>query len=470
MSVGNSDLAPPTAHTPRGNLPVVLPLVDAGLGNSAYLVDLGDGRALAVDPSRDVRPLHEVAHRAGLTVAFVADTHLHADFVSGARQLVASDGATVLASAAGRREFDHVGLGDGDEVDVGGLRLRALATPGHTDEHLSFLLLDGDAPLGVFSGGSLIGGAVARTDLVDPDRTVELARAQYASVHALAALPDHVALWPTHGTGSFCSAPPREERTSTIGTEKATNPLLAAATEDAFVDALLASLGTFPSYFARLAEVNRRGPAVLDPGLPVPGLDARHVARLLTEGAVLVDTRPAADYAAGHVTGSLSIPFRDAFATWLGWVVPAVRPLLLLRGDEQDAVDIAWQAAKVGYDTVVGELAGGWPAAVDAGLPVSRTRQVLPHQVTPGRPVLDVRQAGEFASGHLPGARHLELGALAADPGGAAGAAVVMCAHGERAMTAASLLEAAGHPSPAVLLGGAPDWATAQGATLQTGA
>lgn len=465
MSVSNSDLAAP-AHA----MPAVLPLVDAGLGNSAYLVDLGDGRALAVDPSRDVRGLRAAAERSGVTVAFVADTHLHADFVSGARQLVATDGATVLASAAGRREFDHVGLGDGDEVDLGGLRLRALATPGHTDEHLSYLLLDGDSPLGVFSGGSLIVGAVARTDLVDPDRTVELARAQYASVQALAALPDQVALWPTHGTGSFCSAPPRAERTSTIGAEKATNPLLAAATEDDFVAALLASLGTYPSYFARLAEVNRRGPAVLDLGLTVPRLDARHVARLLADGALLIDTRPAADYAAGHVTGSLSIPFRDAFATWLGWVVPPDRPLVLLRGDEEGAADIAWQAAKVGYDSVVAELAGGLAAAVEAGMPVSRTRQVLPHQVIAGQRVLDVRQASEYASGHLPGARHLELGALAADPGTATEAAVIMCGHGERAMTAASLLEAAGHPSPAVLVGGAPDWAAAHGATLQTGA
>jgi len=469
MSVSNSDLAPSVRPAPTA-MPDVVPLVDPGLGNSAYLVDLGDGRALAVDPSRDVRALQLAAHRSGLTVAFAADTHLHADFVSGARQLVAYDGATVLASAAGRREFDHVGLGDGDEVDLGGLRLRALATPGHTDEHLSYLLLDGDSPLGVFSGGSLIVGAVARTDLVDPERTVELARAQYASVHTLATLPDDVALWPTHGTGSFCSAPPRAERTSTIGIERATNPLLAATTEDAFVESLLASLGTYPSYFARLAEVNRRGPAVLETPLTVPRLDARRVTRLLAEGAVLVDTRPAADYAAGHVTGALSIPFRDAFATWLGWIVAPDRPLLLLTGTAQDATDIAWQAAKVGYDTVVGELAGGWPAAVDAGLPVSRTRLVLPHQVTPGQPVLDVRQASEYVSGHLPGARHLELGALATDPGAAAGTAVVMCGHGERAMTAASLLEAAGYPSPAVLVGGAPDWAAAHGATLQSGA
>ena len=189
-------------------VPLVVPLVDEGLGNSAYVVDLGEGRALAVDASRDLRALRAATAGHGLTVAFSADTHLHADFLSGALDLAVSDGATILASAAGGREFPHTGLADGDEVDLGGLRLRALVTPGHTDEHLAFLLLDGDEPVGVFSGGSLIVGAAARTDLVDPTRTEELARAQYKSVQRLLTLPDEVALWPTHGAGSFCAAPP----------------------------------------------------------------------------------------------------------------------------------------------------------------------------------------------------------------------------------------------------------------------
>ena len=197
----------------------VVPLVDAGLGNSAYLVDLGDGRGLVVDASRDLRAVSWEAERRGLRLAFAADTHLHADFLSGAAQLAAADGATVLASAAGRREFPHTGLGDGDEVDLGGLRLRALTTPGHTDEHLAFLLLDGGRPVGVFTGGSLLVGAAARTDLVDPDRTEELARAQYRSLHRLLTLPDQVQVWPTHGAGSFCSAPPGADRTSSIGRE-----------------------------------------------------------------------------------------------------------------------------------------------------------------------------------------------------------------------------------------------------------
>jgi len=186
----------------------LIPLVDEGLGNSAYLADLGDGRALAVDASRDVRALRRAASRRGLTVAFAADTHLHADFLTGAVQLAADEGAAVLASAAGRRAFPHTALADGDEVDLGGLSLRALATPGHTGEHLSYLLLDGGRELGVFTGGSLIVGSAARTDLAGASRAQELARAQYRSPRRLATLPDATAVWPTHGAGSFCSAPP----------------------------------------------------------------------------------------------------------------------------------------------------------------------------------------------------------------------------------------------------------------------
>jgi glyoxylase-like metal-dependent hydrolase (beta-lactamase superfamily II) len=169
-------------------------VVDEGLGNTAWLVDLGDGRALVVDPPRDLRAVRAAAARRRLTVAYAADTHLHADFLTGAVQLAVADGAQVLASAAGRRRFAHRGLDDGEDVDLGGLTLRALATPGHTDEHVSFLLLDGPAPVGVFTGGSLLVGSAARTDLLGPYRTEELARAQYASLRRLAALPDATAV------------------------------------------------------------------------------------------------------------------------------------------------------------------------------------------------------------------------------------------------------------------------------------
>ncbi|MEO6144970.1 MAG: MBL fold metallo-hydrolase, partial [Dermatophilaceae bacterium] len=307
----------------------VIPLVDEGLGNSTYLVDLGDGRALAVDPSRDLRALRAAAKRRGLSVAYAADTHLHADFLTGAVQLAASDGATVLASAAGKRAFPHIGLADGDQVELGWLSLRTVATPGHTHEHIAYELLDGGRVLGVFTGGSLIVGSAARTDLVSHEQTEELARAQYRSLKRLAELDDDVAVWPTHGAGSFCSAPPGAERTSTIGTERATNALLGAGSEDAFVKALLDSLGSFPPYFLRLGEINRRGPALLD-GDTIRPLPVTDLARQRAFGVEVVDVRPVADFAAAHVPGSLSIPLRPAFATWLGWLVPADKPLVIV--------------------------------------------------------------------------------------------------------------------------------------------
>lgn len=446
----------------------VVPLVDEGLGNSAYLVDLGDGRAMVVDVSLDLRATSAAARRRGLTVAFAVDTHLHADFLSGARQLSATEDTRVLASAAGHREFTHSGLRDGDEVDLGGLRLRALGTPGHTHEHLSFLLLDGDRPVGVFTGGSLLVGSAARTDLVSPEQTETLARAQYASLRRLTALPDEVAVWPTHGAGSFCSAPPGTDRVSTIGREKATNPLLQKEDEDGFVAALLGSLGSFPPYFLRLGEINRRGPAVLDQAQGLSSIDVTAVRAMLAEGARLVDVRPVAEFAAAHVPGALSIPLRPVFASWLGWLAPHDRPLIILRAADQDPAEITWQATKIGYTNLAGELTGGIDAWTSAGHPTTSTRLVDPGEVE-GR-VLDIRQTPEFAAGHLPEALHLELGELSRRADEVPSEQlVVMCGHGERAMGAASLLEQAGHRDLAVLTGGPEDWATATGQHLETG-
>lgn len=447
----------------------LVPVVDGGMGNSAYLLDLDDGRALAVDPPRDLRAVRAAAGRAGLRIAFAADTHLHADFLTGAVQLAADDGATVLASAAGEREFPHTALADGDEVDLGGLRLRAWATPGHTHEHLAFLVLDGPAPVGVFTGGSLLVGSAARTDLMSPERTGPLARAQHRSLRRLLTLPDATAVWPTHGAGSFCSAPPGADRVTTIGRERATNPLLAAGGEDAFVAALLGSLGSYPAYFDRLGEINRRGPAVLPAVPPLPGLAPDRVARLLAGGAEVVDLRPVAEFAAGHVPGSLSVPLRDQFGTWLGWLARPDRPLVLVRGPAQgpaDLDDALWQALKIGYEPA-GELAGGLDAWAADRRPVTTTPLVVPADLDPGR-VLDVRQAAEFAAGHVPGAMHVELGSLAGAADVPAGA-VVMCGHGERAMSAASLLERLGRTDLAVLAGGPDDWSAATGRPLEQG-
>lgn len=447
----------------------VVPLVDEGLGNSAYLVDLGDGRALAVDASRDLRALRTATERLGLQVAFAADTHLHADFLSGAVQLAADHGATVLASARGGREFPHTGLVDGDEIDLGGLTLRTLSTPGHTHEHIAFELFDGQRVLGVFTGGSLLVGSAARTDLVSPAWTEDLARAQYGSLRRLAELDDDVAVWPTHGAGSFCSASPGAERTSTIGTEKATNSLLRAETEDAFVSQLLSSLGSFPPYFLRLGELNRQGPALVW-GDTIRPLQVGDLVRLRASGAVVVDVRPVADFASGHLPGSVSIPLRPVFATWLGWLVAANTPLIVVRNVDQDPAEVLWQARKVGYDQVVGELAGGITSWTGAG-GATRSIPLVTAQGLASARVLDVRQDNEFAAGHVPGARHVELGALAGNVGEPPDGlpdqpTVVMCGHGERAMGAASLLVAAGHRDITVLDGGPEDWVEATGKSL----
>ncbi|MGN6173423.1 MAG: rhodanese-like domain-containing protein, partial [Streptosporangiaceae bacterium] len=314
-----------------------------------------------------------------------------------------------------------------------------------------------------------LAGAAARTDLSGPEQTEPLARSQYASLGRLLALPDVTPVYPTHGAGSFCSAPPGAERTTTIGRERASNPLLAAGDEDAFVKALLAGLGTFPGYFLRLPEENRRGPAILTSAPTLAPLITGQVRALQNDGGQVIDVRPVPAYAAGHIPGSLAIPLRDAFATWLGWLVPdPATPLVIVADPGQDLGEVIRQALKIGYENLAGILAGGMSAWEAAGQPVTVTALLTPGRVDPAT-VIDVRQASEYAGGHLPGARNIELGALTGQATGVEARRIVtMCGHGERAATAASVLERAGHTAVAVLRGGPPDWADATGLALES--
>ncbi len=445
----------------------IVPVVDEGLGNSSYLVDLGDGRALVVDPVRDPTPYLDLAHQRRLRLTHAVETHLHADFVSGSRELAARDARIVAARAAGLR-FPHQGLDDEEELDLGGLVLRALATPGHTPEHVAWLLLDAGRPLALFSGGALLVGGVARTDLIGPDQTEPLTRAAWRSLQRLQALPDDLRVHPTHGAGSFCSAPGNAERTTTIGAERAHNLLLSAPDEQAFAERLLGGLGSFPPYFLRLRAVNQRGPRVLtERDRTLAALSVQQIRRRVDDGAVLVDVRPAKAFGAGHPAGALSIALRPAFATWLGWLVEPDRPLLFVLDDGQDRGELLRQCHKIGYERLAGELAGGMAAWRAAGLPEGHLELVAPGEVV--GPVLDVRQASEVADGHLPGAVTVELGALDGDQLPAQlpeGLITVMCEHGERATTAASLLERAGRQDLRVALGGPDDWRRATGRTL----
>ena len=453
-------------------MPTIHPVVDEGLGNSAHVVELGDGRALIVDPARDPIPYLELARWRRLRIAHAAETHLHADFLTGSRELAAADGAQVLAPRASRLGFAHRGLEDDEEVDLGGLTLRVLATPGHAPEHVSYLLLDSGRPLALFSGGALLVGTVARTDLAGPELTEPLARAAYRSLHQrLLSLPDELAVYPTHGAGSFCAAPAGDGRATTIGAERRHNRLLAAPDEDAFVAELLTGFGSYPPYFLRLRDRNRAGPELLGGDWRVlPLLSTDQVGRHLAGGGVVVDARPVTAFAAGHIPGALSIALRPAFASWLGWLLDDIQPLVFVLDDDQDRGELVRQCRTIGYDHLRGELAGGMAAWRAANLPQAQLPVVGAEQLDdqPGV-VLDVRQASEIADGHLPGAVAVELGALAGDRLPAElpeGPASVMCAHGERAMTAASVLARAGRKELRVVHGGPRDWQRATGKAL----
>lgn len=436
--------------------PEIVALVDEGLGNSSYVVDLGDGSALVVDPGRDAGPYLAEAEKQGLRITTAAETHLHADFVSGSREL-AAHGSLVIAARAAGMAHSHHGMVGGERLEVGGLTLEALASPGHTPEHLAYLLRDGDSPVALFSGGSLLVGAVARTDLISPERTEELARSLWRSIQEqFLTLPDDLAVYPTHGAGSFCSVAPGGERVTTIGRERASNPLLTAPDEDAFVARLLGGFGSFPPYFLELREVNRRGPRVYGRRPVLDALDVGEVQRLVAEGAIVVDVRQVEPFAAAHIPGSLSIPLRAQFASWLGWLVDRDRTIVFVVDEDQDRAELVRQCLAIGFERLAGELSGGMTSWRAGGLTVA-TVPLVSAQDAVGT-LVDVRQRNEFAAGHVPDAIHVELGdaaeqAAALPPG----PLTVMCGHGERAMSAVSILAALGRTDISVLVGGPGD-------------
>ena len=433
--------------------------VDEGLGHSSYLIEIGDGAAALVDPPRFPSDHEARASHLGLRIAWTFDTHSHADYVTGSPALAARLGATFVAPAASRLETPHRAVIDGDAVDLGrGVRVVAMATLGHTPDHHAYLLYEHRQVVALFSGGSLMVGAVGRTDLCGPDLAELLAHDMFRSLRRFDDLPDGLAVYPTHGAGSFCSAPGSSQRITTLGDERATNALFAIGDEDRFVERLLAGFGTFPNYFARLPELNRLGPRRYDTVPDLAPLGPDDVDRHLATGGVLVDVRPAAAYAARHVPGSMANPLRPVFASWLGWLVEPDRAIAFVVDDDQDRVELVRQCLDVGHERLVGELVGGIDAWTASGRPAATIDLVEPAGMA-GR-VVDVRQANEYATGHLPSAVNIELGSIAtaALP---TGALTIMCGHGERAMTAASILTARGRHDLVVLDGGPDTWSTA---------
>lgn len=424
----------------------IIPFVHEGLGNSSYLVGNGDGTALLVDPDRSVGRYLAAAEARGWRITHVFETHLHADFVSGACEVRAATGAELFVPGAARVEFPHRPVGAGDHVETGAGTMLSIASAGHTPEHTSYLLRADGLPPALFSGGSLMVSGAARTDLIAPDQTDILTRAQFRTITtAFAELPEETLLLPTHGGGSFCSTGSGRERTSTLGKERRTNPLLTITSEDEFARWFPTTFPAAPDYFFRMRPINQKGPR-LRSEIPLPPLLEPAEFDRLRPRALVIDTRRQAEFMAAHLPGAMSNTFRDAFATWLGWLVAEDVTLLFVTGEEsvERVVD---ECLLVGYERFAGVLARGVPAWQGAGLPTMSAglvdadggRKLL----LEGAIALDVRERDEFEAGHLPEAVHIPLGELA-------GRAVELprdrpiltyCGHGERSATALSLLE-----------------------------
>ena len=423
----------------------VHPLHDDALANTSYLVDVGDGQAIAIDPPRDVDAHVALAARLGLSLVATFDTHVHADYISGATELIAL-GVDAFVPRGASPTWEHRPVEDDQRITIGEAVFRAIATPGHTPEHTAYLLEVDGQPHAVFSGGSLILGGAARTDLLGDDRTEELARAQFHSLRRLAALPFDTALHPTHGAGSFCLAAATTNANPTIGSERATNPLLALSDEDDFVRALRAGFGSFPTYYRHLQALNESGPPPLAALGAPPLLSPQEAATQVARGAWLIDARPVHEWATAHPKGAVSNELRPAFASWLGWIVPFGASIVLLV-DEQERDEATRLAHRIGYDDLA-FLDGGIAAWRGAGLPLASIDEVAPSEALDrqreGATLLDVRQDAELPTLRIPGAAHLELGDIIAGATPSTTDVITFCGHGERSASAASLLERRG--------------------------
>jgi glyoxylase-like metal-dependent hydrolase (beta-lactamase superfamily II)/rhodanese-related sulfurtransferase len=442
----------------------------AGLGDASWLI-ASDGEAALIDPQRDVARFLEAADRRGWRIRHVLETHVHNDYVSGALEVRGATGAEIVAPARGGYGFPHRAVDEGAAVALGSISLVAMATPGHTPEHLAWQVLTdaGGTPGAVLTGGSLLVGTAGRPDLLGAARTPELTQDQFRSLRRLARLPDSVRVLPTHGAGSFCSAGPAgTDRSSTMGRERATNELLQTTHRGRFERLLLGGLGRWPAYYAHMAPINREGAPLLG-GVRTPArLSPHEVARLQRHGAWVIDGRDRWAFADAHVPGSIHIEATDSFASWVGAVVPFGAPVVLvLPPDRSDvATDLVVALSRVGYDHVLGSLEGGIDAWDASGRPTATLTMTPLGQVDArltGRDmvrVLDVRQPTEWREGTVPGSTTIFLGDLPARLGelDADVTWLVMCRSGMRAAIAGSILAASGLRTEVVGTGGIPDW------------
>jgi len=440
------------------------------LAHASYMIG-SQGEAAVVDPRRDVDTYIDEAREQGFEIQHVIETHLHADFVSGHQELARRTGAKIYFGARAGARFDFVPVVEGDEIRVGQVTLRFLETPGHTPESVSVLVIDrtsSEVPKAVLTGDTLFIGDVGRPDLLGSKMSAqELAGMLYDSLHGkLLALPDSVEVYPAHGAGSLCGRNISSDTSSTIGQQRQFNYALRPMPKEEFVRMMTTDLPEAPDYFSRDVAINRDGASDLAE-LPDPAaLAARDVEALQKKGAIVLDTRPAAQYGAGHVPGSLHIGLSGQFASWAGALISPRAPILLVAEEEEEVREARTRLARVGIENVAGYLAGGILEWDRAGLPLATMEQVNVEELDArlresraGR-VVDVRRPAEWQAGHIPNAVHLPLNTLAQNAAALdkSEPLAVICAGGFRSSIGTSILEQQGFTKVTNVVGGMAAW------------
>ena len=461
------------------------------LAQASYFVGCQEtDEAIIIDPARDVEPYLAAAEAEGMRIVATTETHIHADFVSGSRELAERTGARLYLSDNGdgpselgdwkyqyAGDYDHILLKDGDTFKIGNIKFETLHTPGHTPEHISFLLTDtvgADRPMGIFTGDFVFVGDVGRPDLLEKAakiaNTAEIgARQMFRSLERFKQLPDFVQVWPGHGAGSACGKDLGAVPSSTVGYEKLFNWAFGYEDEQAFVGELLADQPEPPRYFAMMKRVNKEGPVVLH-RLPLPEhLPFNRLAEALNDGSLVVDTRTADAFAASHIPGTINIPHDYSFPNWAGWLLDYDRTFYLI-ADQYALEEVARDLSSIGLDNSAGyfdtSAIKAWAAAghelqcYNNALPAQIADQVKSGDVF----LVDVRNQTEWDEAHIPGAKHIMLGYLAERAGEipAGKPVIVQCRTGGRSAIGASILQAKGILAVSNLMGGIRDWELAQ--------
>lgn len=432
---------------------------DKKLAQASYLVGCAaTGEALVIDPSRDIAQYIRAAEAEGVTITHVTETHIHADYVSGSRELAHQTGARLYLSDMGDADWKYqfpedniILVRDGDKWMIGNIKIQVMHTPGHTPEHISFMITDtahADEPIGIFTGDFLFVGDVGRPDLLEEaagiaNTKIPGARQQFASVQRIKDLPDYLQIWPAHGAGSACGKSLGAIPSTTLGYEKRFNPAFQFETETAFVDWLLAGQPEAPRYFAQMKHVNKVGPLLLDQTPPLARLNAGDLQDLLRNDAFIIDTRNPEDFAANFVAGTLNIPFNSGgFNTYVGWFVDYERPLYFISYDTETVDEIVNQLRAIGVDDVPGYFTDDVIRPNAEQLPYITASELSEFLATHDTVILDVRGASEHAEQHMAGSINIPLGYIPSQLADLPQDKAILthCASGLRSSIAASLL------------------------------